>query len=493
MNKEIDIDTILAPIEGKSPVGKRTFIRDQIMKGKKYDKHIDPIDNTEVEIKPNWEKIVETSLEALEKKTKDLWIAALLTEALIHTQGLTGICTGLKIQTGLLRNYWENVYPSKDNEGEDVNDILEPRFSPINYMNDTLPGRIKEIPITDASKTEGYSWIKWQESRGADGKDSKTAYGFVDDTIEKLSAGDFDSAVNSSSKNFYESFAKDIALSLKALKDFEEIVNKSFGESFTLTKRSPLFELDEKDIPAGVLEKLKPLQNKEYINEVEFVSELEANIGKEETSLYKSLILENAKKAINAPSLDKIGDAVKKCEKVVMEILKDKRALEPDPETGMQPEEDIEGDGDELHPSSRTMRDGQLMGNQFSDGESQENIMWKDALRVLRSMGIRKALGQLFEASCSIPSVRGKNRYNLLMAKLCMKAQRPELARPIVEDLFKLIEELNLERWESPMWIAEVYDVLYQCLATGTATAEDKKRAEVLFTKICTIDITKRI
>ena len=129
-----------------------------------------PIDNSEIEIKPNWEKIVDTSLEALEKKTKDLWIAAILTEALVHTQGFPGLCTGLKIQTGLLRDFWENVYPSRDSEGEDAVEILEPRLSPINNMNDIISGCIKEIPITDASKSQGYSWQKWQESRGADGK-----------------------------------------------------------------------------------------------------------------------------------------------------------------------------------------------------------------------------------------------------------------------------------------------------------------------------------
>jgi len=490
MSEEIDINTVLVPIEGENPAGERTFIRDQLMKDKKYDKHVDPIDNSEIEIKPNWEKIVDTSLEALEKKTKDLWIAAILTEALVHTQGFPGLCTGLKIQTGLLRDFWENVYPSRDSEGEDAVEILEPRLSPINNMNDIISGCIKEIPITDASKSQGYSWQKWQESRGADGNDSKTAYGFVDDTAEKLPADEFDSAVNSSSKDFYESLSKDIDLSLEVLGEFEETVNKSFGESVTLTKSSPLFEPEGNDISEDILGKLKALQGKEFVSEVEFEDELVSNIGREDASQYKSLILENAKRANNAPNLDKIGDAVKRCQKVVTEILKDKRALEPDLDAGMENEEGLEGDSEVSVAASGGQK---LLGAHYADTESQETSMWENALRVLRSAGLRKALGQLFEASCSIPSVRGKNRYNLIMAKLCMKAQRPELARPIVEDLYKLIEELKLELWESPMWIAEVYDVLYQCLTTAAATPEDKQRADGLFMKICTIDVTKRI
>ena len=95
-----------------------------------------------------------------------------------------------------------------------------------------------------------------------------------------MPADEFDSAVNSSSKDFYESLAKDIDLSLEALKEFEEIVNKSFGESVTLTKSSPLFEPEGNDISEEVLEKLKALQGKEFVSEVEFEDELVTNIGR---------------------------------------------------------------------------------------------------------------------------------------------------------------------------------------------------------------------
>jgi type VI secretion system protein ImpA len=77
------------------------------------------------------------------------------------------------------------------------------------------------------------------------------------------------------------------------------------------------------------------------------------------------------------------------------------------------------------------------------------------------------------------------------MAKLCLKADRPDLARPILEELYALIEELHLARWEAPMWIAELHEALYQCLSTGAPTDEDRLRANDLFKKLCTIDVTK--
>ena len=79
------------------------------------------------------------------------------------------------------------------------------------------------------------------------------------------------------------------------------------------------------------------------------------------------------------------------------------------------------------------------------------------------------------------------------MAKLCLRAERPDLARPIAEELHALMEELHLDRWESPVWIAEVLNVLYQCLTNGEPSEEDITRAKALFQRLCTTDVTKAI
>jgi type VI secretion system protein ImpA len=74
-----------------------------------------------------------------------------------------------------------------------------------------------------------------------------------------------------------------------------------------------------------------------------------------------------------------------------------------------------------------------------------------------------------------------------------MQAGRSDLARPVLEQLRGLIEELHLERWESPVWIAEVFGALYQCLMTGQPSDDDINRAQELFQRICTIDMTKAV
>lgn len=117
--------------------------------------------------------------------------------------------------------------------------------------------------------------------------------------------------------------------------------------------------------------------------------------------------------------------------------------------------------------------------------------MWESALQILQSSGIKEALAHLFAASCQAPSVREKNRYRLLMAKLCLKAERPDLAKPLLDELYGLIEELQLERWESPTWLGEVIEALYQCLTCGDERLDDQDRALTLLRKLCTTDVTK--
>lgn len=105
--------------------------------------------------------------------------------------------------------------------------------------------------------------------------------------------------------------------------------------------------------------------------------------------------------------------------------------------------------------------------------------------------GITKALESLLEASLVAPSARERNRCKLLVGKLCLNAERPDLARPILEQLHAVVEQLQLEQWESPIWIADVIGSLHQCLMSGEPSGDDSGRAQVLFQKLCTIDITK--
>jgi len=433
MKQKIDIEAILAPIPGDNPAGedlRYSPAYDQIKEARRADDLLDRGD-WQREIKTSdWNAVIAATVEAFINKSKDLQMAAWLTEALVNTEGFSGLVAGLKILTGFLRDYWERVYP----EIEDGD--LDFRIGPIELMNDKVWLAVKQIPLTDKDATLGYSWLQWQESRQVGYEaDIRNQYGDVDENKKKarnasiaegkITAEDFDVAVARSSKAYYKSLVEDLTACLEEFKRFDDTVDEKFGS--------------------------------------------------------------------DAPRLAELREALEDCERVIMKIFKEKKDLDAVEETETAPEEAVATEVNEVEEEEGASFEDVLPfpTDRILDSGSLETAMWKDALAKLKTSGIKKALGHLFSAFCSAPSVREKNRYQLLMAKLCLKAERPDLARPIAEKLNTLIEELQLERWESPVWIADVLDTLYKCLTTGEPTDEDIGRARTLLQRLCTTDVTK--
>ena len=69
--------------------------------------------------KPIIAQVIKLTTEALSKKSKDLQLAAWLTEALLRQQGAGGLADGLDLLRGLVENFWDSVYPElEDGDAE---------------------------------------------------------------------------------------------------------------------------------------------------------------------------------------------------------------------------------------------------------------------------------------------------------------------------------------------------------------------------------------
>lgn len=440
----IDIQIILAPIPGDNPAGediRYTAAYEELKEARRAD---DPLDrgDWQRDIKTSdWNKIIALACEALSNKTKDLQIAAFLVEALANTEGFAGVAAGLHIITGFLQEFWEQLYPQIEE-----ND-LEYRIGPLEFLNEKLWLPIKQIPLTDRT-TPGYSWMKWQESRqvGSE-KDTRKQNGEMDEPKRlareeliaegKLTADEFDNAVGLSSKAFYQILAENVSACIEAFKRLDETVDEKFGRE--------------------------------------------------------------------APRLTELKTSLEDCELLVSKILKEKKIQEPDPVTGapqVTPEAAPEENSDARTPleipspaveGGFRISDGAYRVNRLLGSAGIEETVWQDALIKFKTAGIKQALEQLLGALCSAQSVREKTNFRLLMAKLCLKAGRHDLARPMAESLNALVDELRLAQWESPIWIADVLATLYQCLTAEGASDEDLQRARELMTRLCTLDVTKAI
>src|SRR3990172_3043508 len=183
MKRQVDIDKILAPIPGANPAGedrRYSQIYEDIKEARRAD---DPLDRGawQLDIKTSdWDKVKTVAIDVLIQKTKDLQIAAWLSEALIATDGFDGLATGLTIVYGFFKDYWDHVYPAIE-EGD-----MEFRAAPLEFMNEKLVTLIKGIPITDSKVTSGYYYLKWQESRSVGYEaDTKNQYGDTDEGKRK--------------------------------------------------------------------------------------------------------------------------------------------------------------------------------------------------------------------------------------------------------------------------------------------------------------------
>ncbi|MGW8392285.1 type VI secretion system protein TssA [Pseudoduganella sp. HUAS MS19] len=66
---------------------------------------------------PDWSQLKSKSLH-LFSRTKDLRIAALLTRALVRTEGIVGLNEGLSLLRAMLERYWDEVHPRLEIDGE---------------------------------------------------------------------------------------------------------------------------------------------------------------------------------------------------------------------------------------------------------------------------------------------------------------------------------------------------------------------------------------
>ncbi len=442
MKAEIDLVGILTPIDGEKPAGEdlRYVLYDEIAEARRADDGFDR-GAWQRDIKTaDWDRVISLCADALVNRTKDLHIAAWLTEALTVTDGFKGLLAGLQIIRGFLENFWESLYP----EIED--DDLEFRIGRIEFLNTALWMRVKQIPLTDSGARAGYSWLQWEESRRAgyegDAAKAETRAEMLADS--KVMPEDFDAALAASSRAFYESLAMDVTKCKEEFAALEKLSDERFGNE--------------------------------------------------------------------APRVAELRQSLDDCHQLVSKILKEKRQLEPDdePEAAENFKESAEAepvgviDGNSLKNSTPPVTGpdpgkveiggsasiNSLPAGMLSDSAVHETALWQNATGLLKASGIKAGLQQLMVASSTAPSVRQRNRYRLLMARLCLNAGRPDLALPILEELYALIEEINLERWEAPDWIAEVLEGLYKCLTAGGAS-DDPSRAETLFRKMCTLDVTK--
>jgi len=221
-------DGLLNPIPGENPSGTNLRydpVLDKIKEARREEEAL-PQGAWTYEIKKaDYPLVIKLATEALTTKSKDLQIAAWLTEALIARDRLVGLREGLDLIRGLIENFWETLYPEID-EGD-----LGMRAAAIEWVGLRLDPMIRKVPLTKNK----LNWLKYQESRlvgyedDVKGNEAKTLARQQAIAEKKCTAEEFDEAAKLTGVTYYQQLAEDLAAALQSVEALETLSDQKLG------------------------------------------------------------------------------------------------------------------------------------------------------------------------------------------------------------------------------------------------------------------------
>lgn len=169
-------EDLLKPISESNPSGENTRFDPNYDKVKDLRKtKEDPLAGT---IPPDWKTVVKLSEDLLTKKTKDLQLAAWLTEAYVIQRGIPGLRDGLTLIKAFIENYWDTLWPELEDGDAGM------RLAPLDWIGAYLDMPVRHSPLTKG----GHSYIQLQESQIVGFAPAEDDYGTgVDDRRAKHS------------------------------------------------------------------------------------------------------------------------------------------------------------------------------------------------------------------------------------------------------------------------------------------------------------------
>ena len=164
-----DLAALLAPIPGDAPAGVDLRgdaspqslyyrLRDARAEARAAERAAETEDSVSAP-PPEWRTIRDLGFEALAGHTKDLEIAGWLTEALLRSDGLAGFTAGVRLMTGLVEEFWDDLYPLPDEDG------IATRVRPVAGLNGqsgegTLGAALRRVPLF--MRVDGSPMPYWQ-------------------------------------------------------------------------------------------------------------------------------------------------------------------------------------------------------------------------------------------------------------------------------------------------------------------------------------------
>ncbi|MCP4701667.1 MAG: type VI secretion system protein TssA [Gammaproteobacteria bacterium] len=219
---------LLAPCSETQPCGESLVYEgtcDKIREARRADDPSLPQGDWKTKLKKaDWDKVRELCVEALSTRSKDLQLAAWLTEALLHLHGYPGFNAGLRLLIQLGEKYWKDLFPPL--EGED----LELRISPFVWMNEKLDVPLGLVVITAPATDDAvpYTFIDRENAwllEKADPQEKKTA-----EEQGKATYTKFLTSATLTPRDFLAHLAANLQATLESLEQLNLLLDDNCGK-----------------------------------------------------------------------------------------------------------------------------------------------------------------------------------------------------------------------------------------------------------------------
>ncbi len=230
----IDIDSLSSPISKQQPAGPYwredqkcqelysdidTANRDARRNRRKQAEAVlfpeDSIERRNYE-DPDWGAVVDTGTKLL-AKSKDLWVATWMIEALSHVHGFPGLRDGFRLVHQFCEKFWDSVYPRPD----ETDGIL---YTVSQLDGDTLADLILQMPITSNGLTTA-DYDKSSEMDGLESESERDAYR----SLGVISTVDFDAQVQGSGTDFLQNLLQDAGEARDQYSALSELLDQYCG------------------------------------------------------------------------------------------------------------------------------------------------------------------------------------------------------------------------------------------------------------------------
>ena len=223
-------DDFLNPVPGENPSGvslRYERIYDQIKEARTEEDESIPSGDWQRQVKrADYALVIKLAAEALASKSKDLQLAAWLTEAYVKREGIGLIQPCFKLMQDLQEQFWDTLYP----EIEDGDAGM--RAVPMEWAANRVATLLREAPIT----RDGLNSYQYKESR-AIGYEADTEYNDAKREAReraiadgKVTGEDWDKAFVSTPKSFYANLDESIRSATETIDTLQVFCEEKYGD-----------------------------------------------------------------------------------------------------------------------------------------------------------------------------------------------------------------------------------------------------------------------